>query len=128
MFFAKLKETFFVCSRLLPSKEFGFMIYSFGPAPATGSSLPCLSRPIPQRKNEIQKIKLLFVHFPYQDYKQSIWPRGMNPFIGKLEKAHTKLTNIVQIYGPTCEDLDGFYEKCSTHEIRQIRLPLVVFF
>lgn len=106
-FFAKLQEAFLVCIRLLPSKEFGLMIYSFGPAPATGSSLSCLSRHIPQGQNKIQKIKLLFAHFLYQDYNDSIWPRGIT--LGELEKTHTKLTSIVQNYVPMCGYLDGFY-------------------
>lgn len=38
--------------------------------------------------------------------------------MGKLEKNHTKLTNIVWTYGPMCGYLDGFYWKGTIHEIR----------
>jgi len=95
MFFTKLWETFLACCRWLPSKEFGLMIYSFGPASASGSSLLYLSRPIFHRgKTKYRKIKLLFVHFPYQDWKQSILPRGIALWVS-WKKAHIKLTNIV---------------------------------
>lgn len=94
MFFTKLWETFLACSQWLPSKEFGLMIYSFGPASASGSSLPCLSRPIPQRDKKIQKDKITFCSFSLQRLETEYLAQR-NHFMGKLEKNHTKLTNIV---------------------------------
>lgn len=39
-----------------------------------------------------------------------------NRFIGKLEKAHTKLNNTVQNYVPMCGYLDGFHQPGSRHK------------
>lgn len=70
------------------------MIYNFGPASASGSSLPCLSRPIPQRENKIQKDKITFCSFSLPRLETEYLAQRSR-FMGKLEKAHTKLTNVV---------------------------------
>lgn len=94
MLLTKLWETFLDCSRQLSSDKFGLRICNFGPVSASGSSLPCLSRPIPQRENEIQKDKITFCSFSLPRLEK-YYLAQKNHFIGKLEKALTKLANIV---------------------------------
>lgn len=91
MFFTKLWETFLACSGWLSSKEFGLMIYNFGPASASGSSL---SRPIPQRENKTQKNKITLCSFSLPRLETEYLAQRTH-FMSKMEKAHTKLTNIV---------------------------------
>lgn len=94
MFFTKLWGTFLACSRCLPSNELGLMIYNFGTVFASGSSLLCLSRPIPQRGNKIQKEKITFCSFSLPRLETDYLAQR-NHFMGKLEKTHTKHTDIV---------------------------------
>lgn len=61
---------------LLPSKDFGLMSYNFGQCLPQGQVLPAFPDLFHRGKTKYRKTKLLFVHFPSQDWKQSVLPRG----------------------------------------------------